>query len=168
MRHLTLIASAVCAAIVLATTAFAQQPASPPPPPPAYGPAITTDQAKKAIAAALAEAQKTPYLYAFAIVDPSGSLVYFEKMDGAIYAATEIAVRKARTAAIFKRPTKAFFDQMESGHPYVATLSPELTASIGGLPLVVDGKVIGGIGVSGSPTGPTDLAPAQAGADALK
>jgi uncharacterized protein GlcG (DUF336 family) len=107
-------------------------------------------------------------LYTFAVVDPTGSLVYFEKMDGAIYASTEIAMRKARTAATFKRPTKAFFDAMESGHPFVATLTPELTASIGGIPLMVDGKIIGAIGVSGSPSGPTDLAPAQAGADALK
>ncbi len=89
-------------------------------------------------------------------------------MDGAIYAATEIAIRKARTAAMFRRPTKAFFDTMESGHAFIATLTPELTASIGGIPLMVDGKIVGAIGVSGSPSGPTDLPPAQAGADALK
>jgi glc operon protein GlcG len=69
---------------------------------------------------------------------------------------------------MFKRPTKAFFDAMEAGHNFVATLSPGLTASSGGIPLTVDGKIIGAIGVSGSPSGPTDLGPAQAGADALK
>jgi glc operon protein GlcG len=168
MRRLSTMVGALCAAAVFGSIASAQQPAAPPPAPPDYGPAVTIEQAKQAAAAALAETKKGPYLYAFAVVDPSGSMVYFEKMDGAIYAATEIAVRKARTAAIFKRPTKVFFDQMESGHPYVATLSPDVTASIGGLPLIVDGKIIGGIGVSGSPSGPTDLAPAQAGADALK
>ena len=116
----------------------------------------------------MAAAEKSPYLYVFAVVDPTGSLVYFERMDGAIYASNEIAIRKARTAATFKRPSGDFFAAMEHGHPFVATLSPDLTASIGGLPLVVDGKIIGGIGVSGSPSGPTDLPPAQAGADALK
>ncbi len=108
MRRLSVFVGAICAAMVFGSAAFAQQPASPPPPPPIYGPPVTISQAKKAIAAALAEANKTQYLYVFAVVDPSGSLVYFEKMDGAIYAATEIAVRKARTAAIFKRPTKRF------------------------------------------------------------
>jgi glc operon protein GlcG len=170
MSRLFVMAGAICASMMLGSIAYAQQPAAAPAPPapPPYGPAVTIDQAKKAVAAALAEAKKSPYLYTFAVVDPTGSLVYFEKMDGAIYASTEIAMRKARTAATFKRPTKAFFDAMESGHPFVATLTPELTASIGGIPLMVDGKIIGAIGVSGSPSGPTDLAPAQAGADALK
>ena len=167
MSCLFVMAGAICASMMLGSIAYAQQPAAAPAPPapPPYGPAVTIDQAKTAVAAALAEAKKSPYLYTFAVVDPTGSLVYFEKMDGAIYASTEIAMRKARTAATFKRPTKAFFDAMESGHPFVATLTPELTASIGGIPLMVDGKIIG---ASGSPSGPTDLAPAQAGADALK
>lgn len=85
-----------------------------------------------------------------------------------INAATELAINKARTAATFNRPTKAFFDAMESGHSSVATLAPYLIAAAGGIPLMVDGKVIGGIGVSGSPTGLLDSIPAQAGADALK
>jgi glc operon protein GlcG len=167
MRRLFVMACAICATMVLGSIAYAQQPAAPPAPPP-YGPAVTTDQAKKAVAAALAEAKKSPYLYVFAVVDPTGSLVYFERMDGAIYASNEIAIRKARTAAMFKRPSAAFFEAMEHGHPFVATLTPDLTASIGGIPLEVDGKIIGGIGVSGSPSGPTDLPPAQAGANALK
>lgn len=168
MRRLSTMAGAICAAFVFASVAFAQQPPAPPPAPLPYGPPVTIDQAKKAVAAALAAAKKTPYLYTFAVVDPTGSLVYFERMDGAIYAANEIAIRKARTAAMFKRPTADFFHFMENGHPFIATLTPNLTASIGGVPLVVDGKIIGAIGVSGSPSGPTDLPPAQAGADALK
>jgi glc operon protein GlcG len=174
MRCLLGITIAVCAAIILASTAYAQQPMAPaaapasPPPPPAYGPPITVDQAKKAVAAAVAEGKSTPYLYTFAVVDPTGSLVYFEKDDGAIYAATEIAIGKARTAAIFKRPSKAFFDQMNSGQPYVATLIPGLVAAAGGIPLVVDGKIVGAIGVSGGPNGLIDSQAAQAGADALK
>jgi len=163
----SLLAGAICTLIALGSTALAQQPASPPPPP-SYGPPVTTEQAKKAVAAAAAEAKARPYLLVFAVVDPSGSLVYFEKMDGAIYASNEIAIGKARTAAMFKRPTLAFFEQMEGGHSYVATLSPGLVASGGGLPLVVDGKIVGAIGVSGSPTGVIDQTVAQAGVDALK
>jgi len=158
----------VCAMVLGGSAAYAQQPTSPPPAPPDYGPPVTTEQAKKAVAAALAEGKKTPYGYAFAVVDPSGSLVYFEKMDGAIHAATNIAIGKARTAATFKRPSKAFFDAMEAGHPYVMTLEPGLVAAAGGVPLMVDGKIIGAIGVSGGPTGVIDLQAAQAGADALK
>jgi glc operon protein GlcG len=164
MHRVFLMAGALCASAVLSSIAYAQQPPAPPP----YGPPVTIEQAKKVVAAALAEGQKTPYLYTFAVVDPTGSLVYFEKMDGAIYAATEIAIRKARTAAMFKRTSKTFYDQMEGGHNFVATLSSDVTASIGGVPLIVDGKIIGAIGVSGSPSGPTDLAPAEAGAAALK
>jgi uncharacterized protein GlcG (DUF336 family) len=163
------LAGAIWANLTLASVGYAQQPPTPPPPQPAYGPAVTTDQAKRAVAAALAEAKKSPYLYVFAVVEPSGSLVYFERMDGAaLYAANESAIRKARTAALFKRPTADFFNLMESGHSFVATVTPELSASIGGVPLVVDGKIIGGIGVAGSPSGPIDLAPAEAGANALK
>jgi glc operon protein GlcG len=95
MRRLSLFAGAICAAVVFGSAALAQQPAAPPPAPPAYGPAVTTDQAKKVVAAALAEAKKMPYLYVFAVVDPSGNLVYFERMDGAIFASNEIAIRNA-------------------------------------------------------------------------
>jgi uncharacterized protein GlcG (DUF336 family) len=170
MRHLTVIAGALCAALVLGTTAFAQQPAAPAAPPafPPTGPAITIDQAKKAVSAAVAEGKTTSYRYAFAVVDPDGSLVYFEKNDGAIIAATKIAINKARTAATFNRPSSAFFDAMQSGHPFVTTLAPYLVASPGGLPILVDGKVIGAIGVSGSPNGGIDQTAAQAGVDALK
>lgn len=168
MRLLSLSVIAVSAAMMLASvSAFAQAPAVPPPPP-AYGAPVTTDQAKKAVAAAVADAKKLPFLYAFAVVDPTGSLVYFEKMDGAPYASTSIAIGKARTAATFKRPTKVFFDAMESGHPYIATLEPGLVAALGGVPLIVDGKVVGAIGVSGGPTGVFDTGAAEAGAAALK
>jgi uncharacterized protein GlcG (DUF336 family) len=168
MRRLSLMMVAACAVVMLGNTVHAQQPASPPPPPPAYGPSVTTEQAKKAVAAAIVEAKKTPYQYTFAVVDPTGHLVYFEKMDDAISAATNIAIGKARTAATFKRPSKAFFDAMESGHPYVATLDPSVVAAPGGLPLIVNGKIVGAIGVSGGPSGMIDLAAAEAGANALK
>jgi uncharacterized protein GlcG (DUF336 family) len=168
MYRLVASALVICVTVVIGSAAYAQQPTSPPPAPPDYGPPVTTEQAKKAVAAALAEGKKTPYLYTFAVVDPTGSLVYFEKMDGAIHAATNIAIGKARTAATFKRPSKAFFDAMESGHAYVMTLEPGLVAAAGGVPLMVGGKIVGAIGVSGGPTGVIDLQAAQAGADALK
>lgn len=161
-------AFAICAAILVGVSAQAQQAASPPPPPPAYGPPVTIEQAKKAVAAAVAEAKKTAYLYTFAVVDPAGDLVYFEKMDSAPTSSNEIGIGKARTAATFKRPSKAFFDQMESGHPYVGQLDPRIVASAGGIPLIVDGKVVGAIGVSGGASGLMDAVAAQAGADALK
>jgi glc operon protein GlcG len=168
MRSLSLITMAAGIVFTFGLPAYAQQQAAPPPPPPAYGAPVTTDQAKKAVEAAIVEAKKLPYLYAFAVVDPSGSLIYFEKMDGAPYASTEIAIRKARTAATYKRPTKAFFDAFEGGHPYVATLEPGLVAALGGVPLIVGGKVVGAIGVSGGPTGVFDNGAAEAAAGALK
>lgn len=167
MRRLSIMAGVFGAMLAFGSFAFAQQPAAPPVPPP-VGPSVTIAQAKKAVAAALAKAKERPYLLDFSVVDPSGSLVYFEKMDGAPYSSTDISIGKARTAATFERPTKVFFDQMEAGHQFVTTLAPYVIASIGGLPLVADGKLIGAIGVSGSPNPMFDNDAAQAGVDALK
>jgi glc operon protein GlcG len=154
---------------LLAGSAFGQAPApaAPPPAPLPYGPPVTIAQAKQAVAEAVAEAKKTAYFYTFAVVDPAGDLVYFEKMDSAPTSSNEIGIGKARTAATFKRPSKAFFDQMETGHPYVGQLDPRIVASAGGIPLVVDGKIIGAIGVSGGANGLMDAVAAQAGADTL-
>ncbi len=116
----------------------------------------------------LAEAKKTPYEYAFAIVNPSGNLLYFEKTDDVLIASINIAIAKAQTSATLKRPSKALFDQMETGHPYVSTLYPGIVAAAGGVLIVVDGKIIGAIGVSGSPTGLIDEKAALAGAAAVK
>jgi glc operon protein GlcG len=170
MRYLTLIAGGVCAALVLGSAASAQQGAAPAQPPswPSPGPAISLDQATKAVEAAMAKGKTTPYQYAFAVVGPTGNLIYFEIQDGALTAAGEIAINKARTAATFSRPTKVFFDAVEAGHQFVTTLAPYIVASPGGLPLIADGKVIGAIGVSGGPNGLIDQAAAQAGVDALK
>jgi uncharacterized protein GlcG (DUF336 family) len=162
-------------ALALSVTLFgfgaqAQQPAaapSPPPPPP-YGPSISIEQAKKAAAAAVAEAKQTPYDYAFAIVNPAGQLVYFERTDDVLTASIDIAIGKARSSAMLKRPSKALFDQMENGHPYVATLFPGIVASAGGVPIMIDGKIVGASGVSGSPSGLVDEKAALAGAAAVK
>jgi uncharacterized protein GlcG (DUF336 family) len=127
---------------------------------------ITLDRAKKVAEAAAAEAKKRNWKMAIAIVNTSGDLVYFEKFDDTQNASPAIAQAKARTAAIFRRPTKTFFDAMESGHPYVATL-PGVVAADGGLPISEGGKVIGAIGVSGG-TGAQDAVIAKAGADTVK
>jgi glc operon protein GlcG len=170
MRKLILTSFAICLGLVLCGGARAQTPAVPAAPatPPIYGAPITLEQAKKAAVAAEAEANKSNLKLTFAIVDPSGTLVYLQKGDGSINASSDVAIGKARTAARYRRPSKDFFDMMESGHSYAATLDPTLVASAGGVPIVVDGKVIGAIGSSGAPTGLIDLAAATAGAAALK
>jgi len=165
MRRLSSMAGVVCAAALLCTGAYAQQPApaAPLPPPAVYGTPITLDQAKKAADAAEAEAKKRNMKMAIAVVEPSGDLVYFRKMDGTQYASIAIAQEKARSAALFRRSSKDFFDRVAKGD-----LSPfalrGAVASAGGVPIVVDGKVIGAIGTSGG----ADDAISQAGADALK
>jgi uncharacterized protein GlcG (DUF336 family) len=145
--------------------AIAQQAVTPAPlPPPAvYGAPITLDQAKKAADAAEAEAKKRNMKMVIAIVEPSGDLVYFRKMDGAQYASVTIAQDKARSAAIFRRATKDFFDRVAKGDLSPMALRGAV-ASAGGVPIVVDGKVVGAIGTSGGADDPVS----RAGADALK
>jgi glc operon protein GlcG len=138
------------------------------PPLVSYGLSITTDNAKKVAAAAIAEAQKSNFKDAIAIVDTGGYLVYFEKMQDTQTGSVELAIEKARTAALFRRPTKVFEDGVAGGGEGLRLL--RLTGAIpidGGIPIVVDGKLIGGIGVSGG-TGPQDGQVARAGAAALK
>src|SRR5262245_62455542 len=113
MRTRLLMALGIGSALALGGAALAQQPApSPAPaPPPDYVPPITNEQAKTVAAAALAEAKKNNWRMAFTIVGPAGELVYFEKMDGTQMASSEISQGKARTAAMYRRPTKIFADQ---------------------------------------------------------
>jgi glc operon protein GlcG len=82
------------------------------------------------------------------VVDPHGALVYYERMEDTQYASNDIAIGKARAAATYRRPTRAFADVINKGGPATATL-PGAFASPGGVPLMVDGKVIGAVGVSG-------------------
>ena len=153
---------ALGAALVLSAPLSAQQQA-PMPPPATYGPAITLEQAKKAADAAEAEAKKRSMKMAIAIVEPTGELVYFRKMDDTQYASIKIAQEKAVSAAIFRRSTKDFFDRVAKGDLSPMALSRGV-ASAGGVPIVVNGKIIGAIGTSGGADDPI----AQAGADALK
>ena len=113
-----------------------------------YGAPITLDAAKKIAAAAEAEAKKNNFPMAIAIVDSSGTLTYLAKIDGTQLASVEIAIGKARTANNFKRPTKALEDAVASGRNNLLTL-PDYILIEGGVPLIVDGKIIGALGVSG-------------------
>ena len=113
-----------------------------------YGPAIDIASAKKVAAAALAECQKNDWNVAVAVVDPHGYLVYFERMENTQYASIDVAIGKAKSAATYRRPTRAFADVINKGSPATATL-PGVFASPGGLPIMIDGKVTGAVGVSG-------------------
>jgi glc operon protein GlcG len=115
-----------------------------------YGVPITTELAKKLAAAALAEARANGWTMGAAIVDPAGILVYFEKIDDTQHASPRIAIDKARSAAMFKRPTKAFQDSVEKGGVFLRVMGLRGASFVeGGVPIVVDGKIIGALGVSG-------------------
>jgi glc operon protein GlcG len=128
---------------------------------PDYGTAVNAAAAKKIAAAVIGECQKNSWNVAVAVVDNHGYLVYFERMDNTQTASMDIAVGKAKAAATYRRPTRAFADVINKGGPATATL-PGVFASPGGLPIMADGKVIGGVGVSGV-TGDQDEQCAKAG-----
>jgi len=133
-----------------------------------YGLSISLENAKKAAAPALAEARKNNWLMAVAVVDTAGNLVYFEKMDGTQNASVNIAMGKARSAAQFKRPTKALQDALAAGGDGLRILGLEGAVPVeGGVPLVEGGKIVGAIGVSGG-TSQQDGQCAAAGAAMLK
>ena len=134
----------------------------------AYGPPITLDQARKAYAASDAEARKNNWAMTVVIVDSGCNPVLMQRADGSQLAAPVVAQDKAMTACSYKRSTKALQEQLAKGADGWRYLSfPRMIAAEGGLPIVVDGKIIGAIGVSGS-SGPDDARVAQAGIDALK
>jgi uncharacterized protein GlcG (DUF336 family) len=130
-----------------------------------YGTGIGVETARKVAAAAIAEGKKNGWTVAAAIVDTAGDLVFFERMDGTQAGSTVVSQDKARTAARFKRPTKAFDDALAGGRQAILGL-PGVTPIEGGIPLVIEGKIVGAIGVSGA-TSQQDGMCAQAGADTL-
>jgi glc operon protein GlcG len=178
MRRLTVLAGAIGAALLLSSGAFAQVPADPNNPneaipdaltPPPYGETINIENAKKAAAGAIAEAQRRNWnAFCVAVVSPSGDLIYFEKQDNCQLASISISQHKARTAARYRRPTVVFERLLGKGafFAYLPTLD-DVIASRGGNPIMVGGKIIGAIGVSGG-TGSQDDAVSQAGAAVLK
>ncbi len=133
-----------------------------------YGAPISLEEARKPLAAAKAEAAKNHWTMAIAIVDTSGNLVYYEKMDNTQIASATVAIDKARSAVLYKRPTKALQDGLAAGGTGLRILRLQGAMPVeGGLPLVVDGKIIGAIGVSGD-TSEHDNQCATAGVAALK
>ena len=178
MRRLTVLAGALGTALLMSSAAFAQVPPDPANPNeaipeaanlPAYGELINIENAKKAAAAAIAEAKKRNWnIMCIAVVDTHGELVYFEKQDNCAHASTAISQHKARAAARYRRPTLVFERLIGKGpfFAYLTTLD-DVIASRGGNPIMVDGKVVGAIGASGG-TGSQDDAVSQAGATALK
>jgi uncharacterized protein GlcG (DUF336 family) len=145
----------------LASGALAQMPNP-------YGAPISLEGAKKAAAGAIAEARKNNWTMAVAITDGGGDLIYFEKMDGTQTGSVNVAIGKARSAALYKRPSKVFQDVLAGGGAGLRILGLEGAVPVeGGLPLVMDGKLVGAIGLSGG-TAEQDGQAAKAGADALK
>ncbi len=127
---------------------------------PNYGTPVTIEQAKKIAAAVVAECMANKWNVAVAVVDPHGTLVYFERIEQTQHASGEIAIMKARAAATYRRPTRAFMEAINKG-PATATL-PGVVGSPGGNPIMVGGRVIGAVGVSGV-TGDQDEQCAKAG-----
>lgn len=128
---------------------------------PDYGTPVTTAQAKKIAAGVIAECAANKWNVAVAVVDNHGGLVYYERMENTQTASYDIAIMKARNAATYRRPTRAWVDVIAKSGPAVMTL-PGVVASPGGMPIMADGRVIGAVGVSGV-TGDQDEQCAKAG-----
>ena len=134
----------IAAALALAATLPAQQPVL-------YGTPIPLETAKTVAAKALAEAEKNGWRMAVTIVDSSGQLVFFEKMDGSQLGSIDVSMAKARSAILFMRPTKTFDEGVSGGGAGLRILKlPGAMPIEGGIPLIENGKIIGAVGVSGA------------------
>lgn len=161
MHRRVLFVALLAAAFVPRAAAAQGQPAM-------YGPSIVADQARAVAAAAIAEARKNQWTMAIAIVDTAGDLVYFERMPDTQVGSVDVSIAKARSAARFKRPTKAFQEALAAGGEGLRLLSLQGAVPVeGGLPLMSGGRIIGAIGASGG-TSQQDGVAAAAGAAALK
>src|SRR5207249_8863026 len=128
---------------------------------------LTLEGAKKVIAAAVAEAKsKNAPGGAIAVVDEGGNLISVERLDNTFAAGANISIGKARTAVLFKRPTKFFEDVINKGRTAMTTVN-DFTPLQGGIPIIVDGQIIGAVGVSGATSAEQDEELAIAGANAL-
>lgn len=151
------------AALALAVIASGQTAPAPP-----YGTPISAESAKKIAAAAITEARKNHWEMAIAVVDTAGYLVYFERMPDTQLGSVEVAIDKAKSAALFRRPTKTFQDALAAGGAGLRMLSLAGAVPVeGGIPIIVDGKLIGAVGASGG-SSDQDGHTAQAGAAAIK
>ena len=161
MKNFTYLTGLLCAAVfaLAAAQTMAQQR-------PGYGTAVNLETAKKIAAGSIAEARRNNWNVAVAILDNHGMLIYYEMLDDTQTSSATIAIEKGRTAAMFRRPSKAFEDGIMSGRVAILGL-PGATPIEGGLPIVVNGKIIGGVGVSGV-NSDQDAQIARAGLEALK
>ena len=153
----------VVVATVLTFTAASALAQAPPP----YGLPITLEQAKKVMAGAEAEAKKNNWPVVIVILDSGGHSVMLQRLDNAQWGSIEVAKEKARAAVALRRPTKVLQDLVAQGGANLRLLNLGFSVLEGGIPIVVDGKIIGSVGVSGV-TSQQDAQIAQAGIDALK
>jgi glc operon protein GlcG len=157
----------ILATLALTSAVFGQAPSVPPANVP-YGVSVSADAAKKIAAAAIAEARKNNWAMAVAVVDTGGYLVYFERMQDTQLGSVEVSIEKAKSAALFRRPTKSFQDTVAGGGEGLRILGLKGAVPVeGGIPLIVDGKLIGAVGASGG-SSDQDGRTAQAGAAAIK
>lgn len=147
------------AALILSCASAAAQSNAP------YGAPIPTELARKAALAAIAAANKNQWQVAVAIVDPAGELVYFERVDGTQTGSIGLAIEKAKTAVAYKRSTKVLEDRIIEGRTQYLKQTGAIPIE-GGLPIFIDGKLVGGLGVSGVRSH-QDGVSAQAGIDAI-
>ncbi len=153
------LACALLSIVPLATQA--QTPTTP------YGAPVTLEQARKVVAAAEAEARKNNWNVVIAVLDSGGHLVLLQRLDNTQFASVEIAQQKAYSAVAFRRPTKVFQDALAAGGEGLRLLKLQGATPVeGGLPIIVEGKIIGAIGVSGV-TSQQDNQIAKSGADGL-
>ncbi|NML42223.1 heme-binding protein [Ramlibacter sp. G-1-2-2] len=173
LQHAT--AAAVATLLLACGTASAQQqaPANPLDAVPEkmpfdvpYGAPISLDRADAILNAAIGEARRRDWKLVCAVVDSGAQLVALRRMDGAQLGSIDISQHKARAAAKYRRETKVFEGGIQGGNTYLLTLD-DIIGSRGGIPLVLDGRLIGAIGCSGG-TGSQDEVAAKAGVAALK
>jgi len=169
MRIATLVSLVgVTGLLVASHPVGAQQPVAPPPPQIPYGAPVSLEQAKKAVAASEAEAKKNNWNMVIVVLDTGGHVVMLERMDGTQLGSIGAAEDKAYSAVLYRRPTKVFQDLVAKGGANIRLLGLRGASVLeGGIPIVVDGKLIGAVGVSGAAS-EQDAQVAQAGVDALK
>ncbi len=142
MRKTGMLVQFACAAVIALSSATVAAQV------PSYGGSVTLEQAEKIAAGGIAEARKNNWPIAIAVVDNHGFLVYFERMDDTQTASVKIAIDKAQTSAMFRRPSRAFEEGVTKGRVAILGLSGA-TPITGGVPIAAGGKIIGGVGVSG-------------------
>ena len=164
MRMLKTLVGACVVAMLAALPAQAQTP------PPPYGPPIGIEGARAVMAAAESEAAKNNWAVVICIIDSGGNLVMLHRHNDVQLSSIEISQGKAKTALMFKRPSKVLDDAISGGGAGLRFLAlKDIVPLEGGLPIVVDGKIIGAIGVSGVLSAQdAQIARAGAGADGLK